>query len=148
MEKVNTVKTTVLTIAGVVGSFIASLFGGWTSDMQTLLILMGIDIVMGLLIAGFWKKSEKSTTGTINSLSMAKGLVRKGVYLLIILVAYRLDLSLNVEYIRTAVIIAFIVNEVISIIENAGIMGVPIPGVITRAIEVLRNKSEGDADVD
>ena len=114
--------------------------------MQTLLILMGIDIVMGLLIAGFWKKSEKSTTGTINSLSMAKGLVRKGVYLLIILVAYRLDLSLNADYIRTAVIIAFIVNEVISIIENAGIMGVPIPKVITRAVEVLRNKSEGDVD--
>ena len=146
MEKVNTVKTTLLLIVGVIGSAIANLLGGWTSDMQTLLILMGIDIVMGLLIAGFWKKSEKSPTGTINSLSMAKGLVRKGVYLLIILVAYRLDLSLNVEYIRTAVIIAFIVNEVISIIENAGIMGVPIPGVITRAIEVLKNKSEGDVD--
>ena len=146
MEKVNTVKTTVLTIVGVVGGFITNLLGGWTSDMQTLLILMGIDIVMGLLIAGFWKKSEKSTTGTINSLSMAKGLVRKGVYLLIILVAYRLDLSLNADYIRTAVIIAFIVNEVISIIENAGIMGVPMPSVITRAIEVLKNKSEGDAD--
>ena len=146
MEKVNTVKITALTIVGVAGSFITNLLGGWTSDMQTLLILMGIDIVMGLLIAGFWKKSEKSPTGTINSLSMAKGLVRKGVYLLIILVAYRLDLSLNADYIRTAVIIAFIVNEVISIIENAGIMGVPIPKVITRAIEVLKNKSEGDAD--
>ena len=146
MEKANTIKTSLLAIVGMAGSVIANLLGGWTSDMQTLLILMGIDIVMGLLIAGFWKKSEKSTTGTINSLSMAKGLVRKGVYLLIILVAYRLDLSLNVEYIRTAVIIAFIVNEVISIIENAGIMGVPIPGVITRAIEVLRNKSEGDVD--
>jgi toxin secretion/phage lysis holin len=146
MEKVNTVKTTVLTIVGVVGSFITNLLGGWTSDMQTLLILMGIDIVMGLLIAGFWKKSDKSPTGTINSLSMAKGLVRKGVYLLIILVAYRLDLSLNADYIRTAVIIAFIVNEVISIIENAGIMGVPIPKVITRAVEVLRNKSEGDGN--
>ena len=146
MEKANAIKTTVLTVFGVVGSFITNLLGGWTSDMQTLLILMGIDIVMGLLIAGFWKKSEKSTTGTINSLSMAKGLVRKGVYLLIILVAYRLDLSLNADYIRTAVIIAFIVNEVISIIENAGIMGVPIPKVITRAVEVLRNKSEGDVD--
>lgn len=146
MEKANTIKTTFLTIVGATGSFIANLLGGWTSDMQTLLILMGIDIVMGLLIAGFWKKSEKSPTGTINSLCMAKGLVRKGVYLLIILVAYRLDLSLNVEYVRTAVIIAFIVNEVISIIENAGIMGVPIPSVITRAIEVLKNKSEGDVD--
>lgn len=77
---------------------------------------------------------------------MAKGLIRKGVYLLIILVAYRLDLSLGANYIRTAVIIAFIVNEVISIIENAGVMGIPIPGVITRAIEVLKKKSELDGD--
>ena len=48
MEKANTIKTTVLTIIGVTGSFITNLLGGWTSDMQTLLILMGIDIVMGL----------------------------------------------------------------------------------------------------
>jgi len=144
MEKANTVKATILTVAGAIGSFIANLFGGWTSDMQTLLIFMGIDIVMGLLIAAFWKKSEKSETGTLNSTSMAKGLIRKGVYLLIILVAYRLDLAMGVEYIRTAVIIAFIVNEVISIIENAGIMGVPIPSVIRKAIDVLRQRSDGD----
>lgn len=144
MEKANTVKTTMLTVAGAIGSFITNLFGGWTSDMQTLLIFMGIDIVMGLLIAAFWKKSEKSETGTLNSTSMAKGLIRKGVYLLIILVAYRLDLAMGVEYIRTAVIIAFIVNEVISIIENAGIMGVPIPSVIRKAIDVLRQRSDGD----
>jgi phage-related holin len=41
------------------------------------------------------------------------------------------------------VIIAFIINELISIVENAGIMGVPIPTVITKAIEVLKKK-EGD----
>ena len=144
MEKANTVKVTMLTVAGAIGSFVTNLFGGWTSDMQTLLIFMGIDIVMGLLIAAFWKKSEKSETGTLNSTSMAKGLIRKGVYLLIILVAYRLDLAMGVEYIRTAVIIAFIVNEVISIIENAGIMGVPIPSVIRKAIDVLRQRSDGD----
>jgi toxin secretion/phage lysis holin len=146
MEKINTIKTTVIGCIGAVGSFIAQSLGGWTSDMQTLIILMGIDIIMGLLIAALWKKSEKSTTGTLNSFSMAKGLVRKGVYLLIILVAYRLDKSLGTEYIRTAAIIAFIANELISIVENAGIMGVPIPNVITKAIEVLKQKSEGDED--
>lgn len=144
MNKVNTVKSVAIGVIGAIGSFIAQSLGGWTSDMQTLIILMGIDILMGLLIAGLWKKSNKSNTGTVSSTSMAKGLVRKGVYLLIILVAHRLDKSLGTEYIRTAVIIAFIANESISIIENAGIMGVPIPSVITKAIEVLRQKSEGD----
>ena len=143
MDKINILKGGAIGIIGALGSFIAQSLGGWTSDMQTLIILMGIDIVMGLLIAGFWKKSSKSKTGTINSASMAKGLIRKGGYLLIILLAYRLDKSLGTDYIRTAAIIAFIANEAISIIENAGIMGIPIPSVITKAIEVLKQKSEG-----
>ena len=47
------------------------------------------------------------------------------------------------NFIRDAVVIAFIANETISVIENAGLMGVPIPAVITRAIEVLKEKAEG-----
>lgn len=144
MEKINTYKTTVVGIIGAVGGFIVQLLGGWTSDMQTLLVLMGIDIVMGLLIAAFWKQSDKSETGTVSSTSMAKGLIRKGAYLLIILLAHSLDTVLGVDYIRTAVIIAFIANETISIVENAGIMGVPIPGAITKAIEVLKEKGDNN----
>lgn len=142
MERINTFKATLVALIGTIGSFIAQLLGGWTSDMQTLLVLMGIDIVMGLLIAAFWKKSDKSESGTVSSTSMAKGLIRKGAYLLIILLAHSLDTVLGVDYIRTAAIIAFIANEAISIIENAGIMGVPIPSVITKAIEVLKEKGD------
>jgi toxin secretion/phage lysis holin len=143
MEKINTLKLWLITIFGAIGAFIAQLLGGWTSDMQTLGILMVVDIVMGFAIAAFWKKSGKSITGALNSISMWKGLCRKGVSLLIVLVAHQLDNVMGTEYIRTAVIIAFIVNELISIVENAGIMGVPIPSVITKAIEVLKKK-EGD----
>ena len=57
-----------------------------------------------------------------------------------VLVAYRLDVALGLGYIRTATIVAFIVNEAISILENAGIMGVPIPPVILKAIDILKNK--------
>jgi toxin secretion/phage lysis holin len=144
MEKANILKTTIVCIIGAVGSFVANLFGGWTSDLETLMIMMGIDFAMGLLIAAIWKKSEKSKTGALSSWSAWKGLCRKGVSLLFVLIAHRLDLALGVNYIRTAVIIGFIVNELISIIENAGIMGIPIPGVITKAIDMLKQKSEGD----
>jgi toxin secretion/phage lysis holin len=146
MEKVSTAKVTVLTVIGAIGSFIANLFGGWTNDLATLVIMMGIDFLMGLLIAAVWKKSEKSKTGALSSWSAWKGLCRKGVSLLFVLIAYRLDLALGVNYIRTAVIIGFIINELISITENAGIMGVPIPGVITKAIDMLKQKSEGDSN--
>ena len=71
---------------------------------------------------------------------------RKGVTLLIVLIAFRLDLILDSTLIRDGVIIAFIANETISIIENAGLMGVPIPSVITRAIEVLKVKAEENSN--
>ena len=71
-----------------------------------------------------------------------KGLCRKGVSLLIVLVACRLDLIMGSSFIRDATVVAFVANETISIIENAGLMGVPIPEIIVKSIEVLKNKAE------
>ena len=139
-----TVKAIALTTFGAVGSFVINvLLGGWTEDMITLLFLMGVDFVMGLLIAAVWKKSGKSETGALNSISAWKGLIRKGCSLLVVMVAYRLDVTLGVTYIKTAVIMAFIANEGISIVENYGIMGGPMPKVLKRALEVLQEKADG-----
>ena len=60
------------------------------------------------------------------------------------MVAYRLDLVIGTNYIRNAVIIAFIVNELISLVENAGLMGVPIPKVITKSVDILQKKAESE----
>lgn len=144
----NTVKATVLTIVGAIGSFIATLFGGWTSDLATLVIMMGMDFTMGLLIAAIWHKSGKSESGALSSWSAWKGLCRKSISLLFVLIAHRLDLVIGVGYIRTAVIIGFIVNELISIVENASIMGIPIPSVITKSIDILKQKSKVEVDTD
>ena len=127
---------------GIVGGFIASLFGGWDAALITLLIFMGIDYLTGLIVAGVFHNSEKTPNGTLESRAGWKGLCRKGVTLLVVLVACRLDLVTGANFIRDAVVIGFIANETISIVENAGLMGVPIPAVITRAIEVLKNKAE------
>lgn len=127
---------------GIVGGFIASLFGGWDAALITLLIFMGIDYLTGLIVAGVFHNSEKTPNGTLESRAGWKGLCRKGVTLLAVLVACRLDLVTGANFIRDAVVIGFIANETISIVENAGLMGVPIPAVITRAIEVLKNKAE------
>jgi toxin secretion/phage lysis holin len=61
-----------------------------------------------------------------------------------VLIAHRLDILLATDYIRTTAIIGFIANEAISIIENAGLMGVPLPGVVTKAIEILKHKGDGE----
>lgn len=127
---------------GVIGSAIAALFGGWDAALMTLLIFMGVDYITGLIVAGVFHRSEKTDNGALESRAGWKGLCRKGVALLIVLVACRLDLVMGSSFIRDAVVIAFTANETISIIENAGLMVVPIPAVITRAIEVLKNKAD------
>ena len=91
---------------------------------------------------GHFHNSRKTETGSLESLAGWKGLCRKGVSLLIVLVACRLDLIMGSSFIRDATVVAFVANETISIIENAGLMGVPIPEVITKSIEVLKNKAE------
>ena len=136
-------KEGICTGIGVVGSIIASLFGGWDAALVTLMIFMGIDYITGL-VAGVFHNSEKTENGALESRAGWKGLCRKGVTLLVVLVACRLDIVMGSNFIRDAVVIAFIANETISIIENAGLMGVPIPSVIVKAIEVLKKKAESE----
>ena len=126
---------------GAVGGFIATVFGGWSDALITLIVFMAVDYVTGLAVAGIFKKSKKSESGALESRAGFKGICRKGVALLIVLVAVRLDIIMHTTYIKDAVIIAFVANESISIIENAGLMGIPIPSVIAKAIDVLKNES-------
>lgn len=142
MMTINYIKNSIVTAVGVAGSFLAGLFGGWDAGLTTLVIFMALDYLTGLIVAGVFHNSEKTKNGALESRAGWKGLCRKGVTLLIVLVACRLDLVIGSNFIRDAVVIAFVANETISIVENAGLMGIPIPSAITRAIEVLKNKAE------
>lgn len=115
-------------------------------DRGTLIIFMGVDYVTGLIVAGVFHNSEKTKNVALESRAGWKGLCRKGVPLLVVLVACRLDLVMGSNFIRDAVVIAFIANETISIIENAGLMGIPIPAAIMRAIDILKNKAESEGE--
>ena len=135
-------KNAICTTAGAIGGVIASLFGGWDAGLATLVMFMAIDYVSGLVVAGVFHNSKKTSSGALESKAGWKGLCLKGMSLLFVLIAYRLDLAIGSNYIRDAVIIGFIVNETISIVENAGLMGVPLPEVINKAIDILTSKSE------
>lgn len=135
-------KNTICTTVGAAGGAVAAFFGGWDTGLVTLVIFMCIDYVSGLVVAGVFHNSKKTKTGALESKAGWKGLCRKGMSLLFVLIAYRLDLAIGSNYIRDAVIIGFIVNETISIVENAGLMGVPLPEVINKAIDILTSKSE------
>lgn len=141
---ISNLKIVVCTAIGMIGSFIAELLGGWTEDIITLIIFMAVDFVMGLILAGVFKNSSKSQTGALDSRAGWKGLCKKGTILLFVLIAHRLDLLLETDYIKTATVIGFIFNEAISVIENAGLMGLPLPETIKHAVEVLK---EGEWDI-
>jgi len=128
--------------AAVIGGMIGQAFGGLDAALITLLIFMAVDYVSGLIVAGVFHSSDKSETGALNSIACWQGLLKKGMTLVIVLVAAQLDKVLGTAFVRDAVVIAYIVNETISIIENAGLMGLPIPDVIMSAIEQLQGKNE------
>ena len=131
---------------GTVGSIVASFFGGWTASLSTLLIFMLIDYVTGLIVAGVFHKSKKTDSGALESRAGFKGLCKKCMVLLLVLVGHRLDIAIGTTYIRDAVCIAFVANETISIIENAGLMGIKIPVTLENAIDVLKKKKGADND--
>lgn len=137
-------KEGICTTIGLIGATIASVFGGWDKALITLIIFMGIDYVSGLVVAGVFHNSKKTDTGTLESRAGFKGLCRKGMMLVFVLIGYRLDLVIETNYIRDAVIIGFMANESISIVENAGLMGLPLPAIITKAIDVLTKKAESE----
>ncbi|MEY8296422.1 phage holin family protein [Emergencia timonensis] len=139
-------KDLICTATGIIGSLVVGFFGGWTSGMVTLVIFMAIDYFSGLVVAGVFNRSKKSASGGLESKAGWKGLCRKVMTLLFVGIAYRIDLALNTTYIQDAVIIGFMANELISIVENAGLMGLPLPSMINKAIDVLTQKSKGGTE--
>ena len=135
-------KLTALTALGLLGGCIADLLGGWDTGLQSLFLFMAIDYLTGLIVAGVFKKSRKSQKGALESRAAWKGLLRKGASLGVVLIACRLDLLLGSTIIRDATVIAYCCNELMSITENIGLMGVPLPKAITNALEALRKEEE------
>ena len=137
-----TIYYTALGGASAVGAVIANALGGWDTGLQTLVILMAVDYVTGVLCALVWKKSPKSTDGAFESNASFQGLLRKMAILLCVLIACRVDAYTGTELARDAVILFFIANDGLSIVENLGIMGVPIPPAIQNAFAALKGKAE------
>lgn len=140
--EMNEMKMYILTLVGAAGGGIAAWFGGWDVGLQVLIGCMAVDFAMGLAVAFVWRKSPKTESGAASSGAGFKGICKKTAMLLIVAVAHMADMALGTTFLRDAVVIAYIANEIISITENAGLMGVPLPAALTRAIDLLTKKSE------
>lgn len=135
-------KERICALIGVVGGAAASALGGWDTGLQALILLMTMDYAAGLLVAGVFHSSPKTPSGRLESRAGWKGLCRKCATLLMVLLGSQMDLLLGVRCIRESVIIGFCANEAISMLENAGLMGLPIPKALKNAIDILTKQEE------
>lgn len=126
---------------------VAGFLGGWGVMLTALAVAMGVDYITGLIVA--WRgKSSKTDGGGLSSKAGFDGLARKGVVILIVLLATVLDRVLGgeVAIFQTAAAAYYIANEGLSILENAALMGVPFPPRMKKALEALKAKGETDAE--
>ncbi len=133
-------KQVVCTLFGILGAAASWAFGGWDVAMAALTVCMVVDYLSGSIVALVFHKSNKSETGAYNSGYGLKGLCKKGLMLLFVLVAVQIDRMLGTSYVRDAVCIGFCTNEVLSIIENLGLAGIPMPQAVLKALEQLQKK--------
>ena len=127
---------------GALGGLMSWLYGGFGDAMLVLIVFMALDYMTGLIVAGVFHKSSKSETGALESKAGWKGLCRKGMTLGIVMMAALLDRIMGTAYIRDAVVVGFIFNESLSILENAGLMGVSYPRELKNALDLLNQKGE------
>lgn len=129
--------------AGALGGAVCSVMGAPSAAMGALCVCMALDYLSGVAVAAFFKSSNKTPGGLLDSRAGFRGLCRKGMVLVIVLLGGVIDSLLGTHCVREGVACAFILNEIISIVENAALMGVKVPSALKNAIEVLQQKSQG-----
>ena len=131
------VKQVLSLVIGALATGLFKVIGEPTQDLKILLLLMVIDLIVGFTVSAVWHKSSKTKSGKVSSKVMFKGIVKKILTLVLVVVAYQIDILLGYDVIRHVVIIAFVVQEIISVIENITITCIKAPDIITKALDVL-----------
>lgn len=122
---------------GIFAAFLTYAYGGWSELLGFFLLVVTLDYVTGLIASLKEKKGLNSEIGFW-------GLAKKGLMLLIILIGHRLDVLFGTDVIMTGAIYFYLANELISITENYGRLGLPLPERIKELIAILKRKGEGD----
>lgn len=142
MDNAVHIKNAVFAALAATGTVIANAMGGWDAALRVLVCFMAADYLTGILVAAVFKQSPKSAGGALESRAGFKGLVRKGVILLLVWISALLDNVTGADDVRTAVCLFFIANEGLSILENTAIMGVPYPSFVKNMLEAVKEKGE------
>ena len=115
--------------------------GGWDGALGLLFLVMGLDLLTGLLCA-FHQKSDKTPGGGFLSRAFFLGLTRKLMMAALVMLATALDRMMGSDGVaRLAVIGFYAANEGLSILENAALLGLPLPGVLKEALERMKGEA-------
>lgn len=133
-------------MAGIAGA-IAGLFGEWNTMLTILAVVMAIDYISGWIVAACGR-SPKTEGGGLSSKVGFVGIAKKAFILLLILLATMLDRAIGngTAIFQSSLVLYYIANEGLSILENAALMGVKFPEKLKKALEALREKEEDPPD--
>lgn len=142
-EKANAIKSIFYGAICIGGGVLGNLLGGWDSLIYAVFICSIVDYFSGGAVAVIFKNSPKTETGAAKSNVGFKGLVKKVFIYLMIMVVVQIDVVVHSNgFLRNAAILGFMANEVLSIVENLGLMGIKMPDAVTNAIDILKIKSQ------
>jgi toxin secretion/phage lysis holin len=133
----------IIKAVAVVAGAIAGLYGGWSAMLTTLVVMMAIDYVTGVLVAALGR-SPKTEGGGLSSKVGFIGIAKKGIIMLIVLLATLLDQAIgNVTFVFQGMTVAYyIANEGLSILENADALNIPTPKFIHDRLERMRAEAD------
>lgn len=147
MENLLTYKNMLCGMLGAIGGAITGMLGGWDAALEALVVCMIVDFISGFIVASVFHNSPKTESGATSSVESRKGLSRKCMMLVFVMIGYELERLTGSNFIRESIIYGFIVNELLSITENAALMNLPIPQVVLNTLDVLKEKSNQKDDV-
>lgn len=138
-------------LAAVAGA-IASFFTTMPPLVYVLIGVMSIDFLTGLM-CGVLGKSKKTENGYLASHEAFRGLMKKMLIILVVVLAACLDYAVSLgagitfEAVMGATCLWFIASEGLSILENVASMGVPVPAILLNLLEIMRKKGDGQQEV-
>ena len=138
-----TLKNYICASLGALGALVFGVLGGITPTLQFLLGAMIVDYVVGIIVAVL-KLSNKTETGGLNSAVGFRGLIKKGGILVMVWIGYQVDVTFNLNIARHMIILGFLANEVISVIENSGLLGVVKNDAVIKVIDILKKQTNID----
>lgn len=140
-------KTYILVACSSIGLLLDKVVGGFDYPFKALLVIMLIDYITGIITA-LMHRSPKTQEGGLSSSIGFKGIAKKVIMLMLVISAQTMDVLLNMDVIRLAVIYAFIANEILSVIENAVHLNIPIPNILKKAVDMLDEEGKHPNEVD